>query len=226
MPRKRTIVDSEGEPASKSSKVKRNGWPEGKRQPTPQFNPYPISKVNRLIEPGPVLLMTTGSLAEKTHNIMTIGFHMMLQHESPTLIAASIGPCHHSYTALKKNRECTLAIPSSEIAGTIVDIGNCSGVDVNKWDSFGLTAMPAKKVRAPLIGNGEILANVECVVEDTKLVGRYDLWVLRVVAAWMNPECAEHGMKTFHYCGDGTFTVDGEMLDLRNRMVKWKEFQD
>lgn len=225
MPRKRSIAESKEQPPSKSSKLTTEEQPGHRRSPS-IFKPYPISKVNRLIEPGPVLLVTTGSLAEKSHNVMTIGFHMMLQHESPTLIAASIGPWDHSYKSLKSNRECVLAIPSAQMATTVVDIGNCSGTDVDKWDAFGLTATPAKEIQAPLVGNQDILANVECVVEDTKLVGRYDLWVLKVVAAWVNPECMDQGGKMFHHCGDGTFTIAGEKLDLRERMVKWKELQD
>jgi hypothetical protein len=57
-----------------------------------QFSPYPVEKVYRLIEPGLVLLVTTGSLADGTHDIVTIGFHMMIQHESPALIGSSLGP--------------------------------------------------------------------------------------------------------------------------------------
>ncbi|KAJ7437254.1 hypothetical protein B0H11DRAFT_632163 [Mycena galericulata] len=193
------------------------------------FTRYPISKVYRLIEPGPVLLVTTGSLAGGTHNIMTIGFHMVMQHESPPLIGICLGPWDASFIALKKHRECVLAVPSVEMAGTVVDVGNCSLADddggLNKWTKFGLEALPAKKVKAPLVGGRDVMANVECVVEDTKMVGKYSMWVLRVVEAWENPEKREKG-RMFHHRGDGTFVVDGEVLDLQEKMVKWKEYQD
>lgn len=111
---------------------------------------------------------------------------------------------------------------------TVVDIGNCSGEEVDKWAKFGLEALRASKVKAPLVGNASVIANVECVVEDTKLVGAYNLWVLRAVKAWSNPDekKGREGGKMFHHRGDGTFVVDGEKLDLRERMVKWQEFQD
>jgi len=32
--------------------------------------------------------------------------------------------------------------------------------------------------------------------------------------------------RTLHHRGDGTFAVDGRILDLRERMVLWKQFQD
>jgi hypothetical protein len=91
--------------------------------------PYPASKVYRFIEPSPVLLVTTGSLAESTHNVMTIGFHMVMQHESPPLIGISLGPWDASFTAPKKMRECVLAVPSVEMAAVVVDVGNCSADD-------------------------------------------------------------------------------------------------
>jgi hypothetical protein len=51
------------------------------------------------------------------------------------------------------------------------------------------------------------------------------MWVLRVVEAWQNPTRMETG-RMFHHRGDGTFVVDGEVLDLQEKMVKWKEYQD
>ncbi|KAK4242274.1 hypothetical protein C8A03DRAFT_29535 [Achaetomium macrosporum] len=227
------------------------------------FTPYPPSKVYRLIEPGPVLLVSTGpppSPSSDSHqdpndiNLMTIGFHMMLQHSSPPLIAVCIGPWDATYARLKASRECVLAVPSVDMAEVAVDIGNCSADDFgpddgssnsntrakNKYERFGLKAVPARKVGAPLVatgaGTGEdseekegIIANVECVVEDDTMVERYNLWVLKVVAAWVNEDrmVNGHGTGMFHHRGDGTFRVDGEkVLDLRERMVKWRMFQD
>ncbi|KAK7024753.1 putative flavin reductase [Favolaschia claudopus] len=191
------------------------------------WNPYPISKVYRLIEPGPVLLVTTGSLTDGTHNVMTIGFHMVMQHESPPLIGICLGPWDASFTVLKKRRECVLAIPSAEMAGVVVDVGNCSSDDegMNKWEKFGLEALPGGKVEAPLVGGKDMIANIECVVEDTKMVSKYSMWVLKVVAAWENPAKKETA-RMFHHRGDGTFVIDGEILNLQDRMVKWKEYQD
>lgn len=194
------------------------------------FVPYPASKVYRLIEPGPVLLVTTGSLAESTHNVMTIGFHMVMQHGSPPLIGISLGPWDASFAAVKKMRECVLAVPSVEMAAVVVDVGNCSADDedaeTNKWDRFGLEALPAAMVKAPLVGGPDVIANIECVVEDTRMVSKYSMWVLKPVKAWINPDRTPgEGGKMFHHRGDGTFVVDGDILDLKDKMVKWQEFQ-
>lgn len=194
------------------------------------FHPYPTSKVYRLIEPGPVLLVTTGSLADATHNVMTIGFHMVIQHESPPLIGISLGPWDTSFATLKSQRECVLAVPSVEMAGVVVDVGNCSSDDdgeTTKWERFGLDALQAGNVKAPLVGGPHVIANIECVVKDTTMVNKYSTWILKPVKAWINPvKLPGEGGKMFHHRGDGTFVVDGDILDLKDRMVKWKEYQD
>ncbi|RYP40564.1 hypothetical protein DL767_001564 [Monosporascus sp. MG133] len=232
MPRKRKVQD---DPASSSAKRQAGG--EEPQSPNHHgFEPYPPSKVYRLVEPGPVLLVTTGSLADSTHNVMTIGFHMVIQHESPPLLGITLGPWDASFATLKKRRECVLAVPSVEMAGMVVDVGNCSADDQDdagektssgKWQRFGLEALPAAKVKAPLVGGPDVIANIECVVEDTRMVSRYSMWVLRPVKAWLNPQKKPgEGGRMFHHRGDGTFVVDGEVLDLKHRMVKWQEFQD
>lgn len=220
MPQKRKTKDVQN---TSSSKRRASGNKESESKDHPGFNDYPVDKVYRLIEPGPVLLVTTGSLTGSTHNIMTIGFHMVMQHESPPLIGISLGPWDASFAMLKKQRECVLVIPSFEMAATVVDIGNCSANDddmTSKWDRFGLDAVPATDVKAPLLGGSQVIANIECVVEDTKMVSKYSMWVLKPVKAWINPEKIPGvGGKMFHHRGDGTFVVDGEILDLKDRMV-------
>ncbi|HEY0294397.1 MAG TPA: flavin reductase family protein [Bordetella sp.] len=181
-------------------------------QAMPQPNAY------RLLEAGPVVLVSTAHRGRA--NIMTMGFHMMVQH--PSLIAAVIGPWDHSYQALKKTGECVIAIPTVDLAKKVVDIGNCSGSEVDKFERFGLTPVAAQSVRAPLIA--ECVANIECRVADTSLVDRYNLFLLDAVRVWTDPDRKER--RTLHHRGDGTFAVDGRILDLRERMVLWKQFQD
>ncbi len=230
MPRKRKVHEQPEESSVPAPKRRASGKKETQTPGHHGFDPYPASKVYRLIEPGPVLLVTTGSLADSTHNVMTIGFHMMMQHESPPLIGISLGPWDASFDALKKHRECVLALPSVEMAGVAVDVGNCSADDedeASKWERFGLDPVPAGIVKAPLVRGPHVIANIECAVEDTKMVSKYSMWVLKPVKAWINKEkMPGEGGKMFHHRGDGTFVVDGEILNLKDRMVKWQEFQD
>ena len=148
---------------------------------------------------------------------MTMGFHMMIQHEPP-LIGAVIGPWDYSYKALRATKECVIAIPKVELAKTVVDIGNCSGEDVNKFEKFNLTAAKASKVNAPLIN--ECIANIECKVVDTRMVNSYNLFIMEAVSAWS--ENAKKRRPLIHHQGNGTFAIDGKIIDLRKRMTKWK----
>ncbi len=176
------------------------------------------SKAYRLLEAGPIVMVTT--FYKGRANIMTMGFHMMIQH-APPLIGCVIGPWDHSYSAIKATGECVIAVPTLDLARQVVDIGNCSGDQVDKFQEFGLTMAPAREVQAPLVK--ECLANVECRVADADLVDKYNLFILEAVAIWIDDERKER--RTLHHNGDGTFAVDGETVNLRDRMVLWKGFQ-
>lgn len=175
----------------------------------------PLAKAFRLIEPGPVVLVTTGRAGRA--NVMTMSWHMVV--EFTPQFACIIGPWDYSFFALRATRECVIAIPTVDLAGKVVDIGNCSGRKVDKFKKFGLTRLPAGKVKAPLIA--ECLANIECRVIDTSLVKKFGLFVLEGVKAWIDPERTER--RTLHANGDGTFIVDGKTINLKRRMVKFPD---
>jgi flavin reductase (DIM6/NTAB) family NADH-FMN oxidoreductase RutF len=171
----------------------------------------PLAKVYQLIEPGPVALLTT---AQNGHaDIMTMSWHMMVDFEPP-LIACIVSEADYSFAALRATGECVIAVPSVELAETVVKVGNSSGRDLDKFAAFGLTAMPATRVAAPLVA--ECFANLECKVTDTMLVNKYDLFVLEVLTAWTDPK--QKQPKTIHHHGYGTFVVDGETIKLKSKM--------
>ena len=171
----------------------------------------PLSKVYGLLEPGPVVLVTT-ALARR-RNIMTMSWHTMLELEPP-LVGCVISNRNHSFGLLEASRECVINIPAVEIAEKVVGCGNTSGVTMDKFEKFGLTPRPAALVNAPLIE--ECFANLECRVADTEMVAKYCLFVLEVVKAWIDP--AVKLPRTIHHLGRGNFTVDGERIKLKSKM--------
>lgn len=176
---------------------------------------YPLNKVARLLEPGPLVLVTTADQGKS--NIMTMGFHMMIQHDPP-LIAFVIGPWDFSHKALVETKECVIAIPGVDLMQKAVDIGNCSGAETDKFKQFNLDRLDAEIVKAPLII--QCLANIECRVVNTQLSGKYNLFVVEAVRAWVNRNRREQ--RIFHHKGDGTFSLDGRTIDMKARMTKWK----
>ena len=171
----------------------------------------PLSKVYQLLEPGPVVLVTTAHKGRA--NVMTMSWHMMVEFEPP-LVACVVSNANHSFIALKATGECVIAIPARKLAPKVVRVGNLSGRDVDKFEVVGLTPVPAERVAPPLVA--ECFANLECKIADAALVNKYNLFILEVVKAWIDP--AQRRPKTIHHHGYGTFVVDGETIKLKSKM--------
>jgi flavin reductase (DIM6/NTAB) family NADH-FMN oxidoreductase RutF len=170
-----------------------------------------LSKVYQLLEPGPVVLLTTARGGRA--NVMTMSWHMMVEF-TPPLVACVVSPADYSFAALRATKECVIAIPARRLARVVVAVGNCSGRDVDKFTRFKLTPGRGARVKAPLIT--ECFANLECRVVDTRLVSQYSLFVLEVVQAWADP--TQKRPKTLHHSGYGRFVVDGATIRLKSRM--------
>lgn len=171
----------------------------------------PLRKVYQLLEPGPVVLLVTAHKGRA--NVMTMSWHMMIEFEPP-LVACVVSEANYSFSALRATKECVIAIPAAQLAPKVVKIGNCSGRDVEKFEKFQLTALPATRVAAPLLA--DCFGNLECKVIDTRFVGKYNLFVLEVLKAWIRP--SRRAFKTIHHLGYGRFAVDGKTLTLKSRM--------
>jgi flavin reductase (DIM6/NTAB) family NADH-FMN oxidoreductase RutF len=142
-----------------------------------------------------------------------MSWHMMVEFEPP-LVACVVSSANYSFAALRATKECVIAVPALELARKVVEVGNCSGRDVEKFERFGLIPVPAERVAAPLVA--ECFANLECKVADTRFVNKYNLFVLEVLKAWTDP--AQKDPKTIHHRGCGRFAVDGEMIKLKSKM--------
>ncbi|MBN8872546.1 MAG: flavin reductase family protein [Rhodospirillales bacterium] len=172
------------------------------------MEPLALSKAFTLIEPGPVVLVTTHD--GHVPNVMTISWMMVLDF-SPRF-AMTTGAWNHSYAALTQTKACVIAVPTIDLLDTVVGVGTCSGADTDKFRKFGLTPVKARHVQAPLIA--ECLGNIECRVLE--VVERYDIVVLEAVAAHRDDKRREK--RLIHAVGDGTFTVDGRHFDRRDAM--------
>ena len=171
----------------------------------------PLSKVYQVLEPGPVVLLTTARGGRP--NVMAMSWHMMVEFEPP-LVACVVSSADYSHAALRATKECVIAVPAVELASKVVEVGNSSGRDIDKFAAFGLTPLPAARVAAPLVA--ECFVNLECRVADTRLVNRYNLFVLEVLKAWTDP--AQKNPRTIHHQGYGKFVVDGETITLASKM--------
>jgi len=175
------------------------------------LKPLALSKVYQLLEPGPVVLLTTARKGRA--NVMTMSWHMMVDFEPP-LVACVCSSANHSFDALHATGECVIAVPARKLAAKVVKVGNSSGRDLDKFAAFGLTPLPAECVAPPLVA--ECFANLECKVVDRRLENRYNLFILEVIKAWIDP--AQKNPKTIHHQGYGKFVVDGATIELKSKM--------
>jgi flavin reductase (DIM6/NTAB) family NADH-FMN oxidoreductase RutF len=172
--------------------------------------PFPVDKIRRFLEPGPIVLVTSRYRDEI--NIMTMGWHVVMETD-PSLIGCYIWTRNHSFDLLRRSKQCVINIPTADLAKTVVDIGNSSGRDIDKFATFALTPEPATIVDAPLIA--ECFANLECKLVDASLIRKYSFFVWEVVAAHA-PRTPTYP-RTIHYTGDGVFMVSGKHIDLSAR---------
>ena len=110
---------------------------------------FPLSKVYGLLEPGPVVLVTTAYKGRA--NIMTMSWHTMMEFEPP-IVGCVISNRGYAFSILKQTKECVINIPTVELVAQVVGCGNTSGRDVDKFKVFQLT--PTAPLKKSLAGRG------------------------------------------------------------------------
>ena len=172
---------------------------------------FPLSQVYRLLEPGPVVLLTTARQGRA--NVMAMSWHTMMDFEPP-LIGCVVSDRNFTFNTLKSTKECVINIPTVELAKKVVACGNTSGRNLDKFKAFRLTPTPASRVHAPLIK--ECYASLECQVVDARMAVRHNFFILQVLKAWVD-RSREHP-RTIHHRGRGVFMVAGKTIRLRSKM--------
>jgi flavin reductase (DIM6/NTAB) family NADH-FMN oxidoreductase RutF len=170
---------------------------------------YPLIDIRRHLETGPIVLVS--SAWQGKTNIMTMGWHMMLQF-TPALFGCYIWTGNHSYGMIRQSRQCVINVPTVDLIDTIVAIGNSSGSEIDKFREFDLSAGQAEMVKPPLID--ECYASFECELADDTLVPDKGLFIWQVVKAHVAP--SPRNPKTVHYRGNGEFMVAGPSLSRRS----------
>lgn len=169
---------------------------------------FPVEDVRRFLEPGPVVLVSSAYKGKRT--IMTMGWHMVML-EAPSLVGCFIWDQNYSHELVRRSRECVINVPTADMVKTVIGIGNSHGSDIDKFETFGLTAVAGTEVAAPFIA--ECYASFECRLIDTSLIERYSLFVFEVVKAQV--ATSPRYPTTLHYRGDGVFMVSGRNVSYR-----------
>jgi len=158
------------------------------------------------------VLLTTAHKGKA--NVMTMSWHTMMDFEPP-LVGCVISENDDSFAALKTTKECVINIPAMSLAKQVVGVGNCSGSKLDKFKKFSLTPLQASLVAPPLVA--ECFANLECKVVDTRMVNKFNFFVLEVLKAWIDP--TRKNPRTLHHLGHGTFMIAGRTIKLESKMA-------
>lgn len=172
----------------------------------PRRTAFPVERTRRFLEPGPVVLISTAW--NDARAIMTCGWHMMLGYD---LVGTYIWQANHSHELARRSRECVINLPTEALLDTVVRIGNCSSAEADKFERFGLTAVPARDVQAPMVG--ECHASFECRLHETRITADYPLFVWRVLR--VHAASSPRDPRTVHYRGEGRFMVAGKEVSRR-----------
>ncbi|MBS0220941.1 MAG: flavin reductase family protein [Proteobacteria bacterium] len=170
---------------------------------------FPVHDVRRYLEPGPIVLVSSHWRGQS--NVMTLGWHTVLEF-TPSLVGLMISNGNHSHEMIRRSKECVINVPTTKLTDTVAGIGNCSGSEVDKFERFDLTKVPASRVAAPLIR--ECHASFECHLHDAAMISHYNFFIFEVVQAHVaaRPKHPE----TLHYTGDGVFMVAGRTVSRRS----------
>ena len=164
-----------------------------------------IERALTFIEPGPVVLVST--FDGHRNNVMSISRTMAIDFSQHIVITT--GEWNYSFRAIMNTRQCVVCIPPVTMLQTVVRIGDVSGANIDKFNMFGLTPLPAVTVNAPLIDG--CIACLECKVVDC--IEKYGFIIMKVTRVTVNPDC--HDRRMIHAIGDGSFVADGETFNCR-----------
>jgi flavin reductase (DIM6/NTAB) family NADH-FMN oxidoreductase RutF len=141
---------------------------------------------NRPIYPSPAALITSVDL-NGTANIITLGEVFNISIQKPVIVGIAIRPATYSHSLISASNEYVVNLPTTHILKQVDSCGMNSGRDhINKFEAFGLTAIPADEVRPPLIA--ECPVNIECKVISTQTIGDHDLFLGEVLAVHVDED--------------------------------------
>jgi flavin reductase (DIM6/NTAB) family NADH-FMN oxidoreductase RutF len=116
------------------------------------------SETLRALEQPGLLLVTQGKAGKA--NIMTIGWATIGILWGRRCFVILVRPSRHSYSLLEENGEFTVNVLPADKGEAAAFCGSVSGREHDKFAECGLTALPAKQVKAPIIK--ECVIHYEC----------------------------------------------------------------
>lgn len=103
---------------------------------------------------------------------------------NPPMLAVSIRPTRYSYNMIKETKEFVINVPTMSIVKETLFCGRRSGKQHDKFKETGLTPLPAKMVKPPIIK--ECVAHLECKLLKQITAGDHEILVGEILTAYVN----------------------------------------
>jgi flavin reductase (DIM6/NTAB) family NADH-FMN oxidoreductase RutF len=149
----------------------------------------PQGKMLQVGPTGNVVLVTCCDKNGRS-NIITVGMCMPISIDPPQ-VCIGIAPERYSHDLILEQGEFVVNSPSIALKDKMHLCGIKSGRDLDKFKEFGLTPIPAKMVRPPLIK--ECFGHIECEVVNRVKCGDHTLFVGGVLSASADEEVLVNG---------------------------------
>ncbi len=167
-----------------------------------------LSKAKWLVEPGCVVLVTSGTL--ENPNVMTFSWQTPVNSTDPCLILLAISHVRYSYDLIKQNNELVINVPGEELLEQTHFVGTVTGKHIDKFKESGLTPVSAKVVAPPLIE--QCAAHLECRVVQIFKMQTHDLLICEVVRAAADTDLFDgkwipEKFHTLHYLSGNNYGV-------------------
>jgi flavin reductase (DIM6/NTAB) family NADH-FMN oxidoreductase RutF len=169
-----------------------------------------VSSAYRLLHPMHTILVSC--VGKTGHpNVLPLAWAMPTSRE-PALVAVSIGVDRYSHGLIEETGEFVINLPTVDIINETLACGRTSGKTSDKFAETGLTPVPARRVKAPIIK--ECIAHLECKVHNQFKTGDHTIFVGEVIAAYANKGVftdkydVEKARMLYHLGGDIFATLD------------------
>jgi flavin reductase (DIM6/NTAB) family NADH-FMN oxidoreductase RutF len=151
-------------------------------------------------------------------NIVTLAWSMPTSFDPPQ-VAISVAPQRYSHGLIEKTGEFVVNVPTVEIARKTLFCGRVSGRTHDKFREASLTALPAKRVKPPIIK--ECVAHLECRLVQKMTTGDHTIFVGEVLEVWVNEGIFDGKFDPskvkplYHLGGDDFTTLSQEVITPR-----------
>lgn len=169
-----------------------------------------------LLSPVPPVLVSSGTL--DVPNLCTAAWCGMLSSKPP-ITYVSLKPERHSFTLIQESGEFVINLPTAALVRAVDYCGVRSGRDENKFETCGLTPVPAFEVGVPLLKESPM--NLECRVIKVEDLGSHHMFMAQIVSIAVNEALLDENGK-LHMDKAGLLTyAHGEYFALGEKLGKF-----